>query len=84
MLTKRVESPKPKVVDGQRQTNKLEYFMWKVKTYFDGMTIMEKVMKVKIASYHLMGIVMLWWCYKHGNMQKVHVSLILRMTSNES
>ena len=66
----RVEVSKPQGFSGEWDAKELDNFLWHIERYFEAITSIDEVAKVKTTTLYLTDTTTLWWCQRFVDMEK--------------
>ena len=61
---------KPHGFSGKRDAKDLDNFLWHMERYFEAITLIDEVAKVRTATLHLTDTTTLWWRRSFADMEK--------------
>lgn len=65
-----IEAPKTKEFRGERSTQDIDNFLWKMDAYFEHVNMVDEAAKIRMATIYLHNTTMLWWHKKKVDMDK--------------
>nr|XP_016437489.1 PREDICTED: uncharacterized protein LOC107763517 [Nicotiana tabacum] len=66
----KIDAPKPKEFRGERSTQDVENFIWKMEDYYEHLNIVDEAAKIRAVTMYLTDTAMLWWRRKETEIEK--------------
>ncbi|WJZ83033.1 hypothetical protein VitviT2T_002747 [Vitis vinifera] len=77
----KVEESKPQEFSGKWDAKELDNFLWHMERYFEAITLIDEVVKVRTATLYLTDTTTLWWRRRFADMEKGICTIVTWRTS---